>query len=285
LTMPHRLKRATDIALAINVFLFIIKTIVGVLSNSIAVISEALNSLTDILSSLGIKYAVKLSREKPDPKHQFGHTPAQPIAAFILSVFAFVVGINIIEESVKRLIDPQKINAIPAVYVVLVITVIIKIALNRYQVKIGKMFSSPAIKAASVDSINDVLASSIALVGVIGAAFNLKFIDSIAGIMVAMFIFKTGYEVARENLDYLMGRSASKEFDEKLKNITKKINGVKGINDLRSHYVGNKFHVEIHIEVDKDLNTTVSHDIGNEVRFTLEKIEEVQKVFVHVDPV
>jgi len=283
--MPYRLKRATDIALLINIFLFIIKSIVGILSNSIAVISEALNSLTDILSSLGIKYAVKLSREKPDPKHQFGHTPAQPIAAFILSVFAFVVGINIIEESIKRLIEPQNINTIPSVYVVLIITMIIKIVLNRYQVKIGKMFNSPAIKAASVDSINDVLASSIALVGVIGAAYNLKFIDSIAGIMVAMFIFKTGYEVAKENLDYLMGRSASKEFDEKLKSITKGINGVKGINDLRSHYVGNKFHIEIHIEVNKDLNTKASHDIGNQVKFTLEKLEEVQKVFVHIDPV
>lgn len=283
--MPHRLKRATDIALVINIFLFIIKSIVGILSNSIAVISEALNSLTDILSSLGIKYAVQLSREKPDPKHQFGHTPAQPIAAFILAVFAFVVGINIIEESVKRLIAPQNINTIPAVYVVLIITMIIKIALNRYQIKIGKMFNSPAIKAASVDSINDVLASSIALVGVIGAAYNLKFIDSIAGIMVAMFIFKTGYEVAKENLDYLMGRSASKEFDEKLKSIAKEIKGVKGINDLRSHYVGNKFHIEIHIEVNKDLNTKASHDIGNQVKFTLEKLEEVQKVFVHIDPV
>ncbi len=283
--MPYRLKRATDIALVINIFLFIIKSIVGILSNSIAVISEALNSLTDILSSLGIKYAVQLSREKPDPKHQFGHTPAQPIAAFILAVFAFVVGINIIEESVKRLIEPQHINTIPSVYVVLIITMIIKIALNRYQVKIGNLFKSPAVKAASIDSINDVLASSIALVGVIGAAYNLKFIDSIAGIMVAMFIFKTGYEVAKENLDYLMGRSASKEFDEKLKGIASGIKGVVGINDLRSHYVGNKFHIEIHIEVNKDLNTKASHDIGNQVKFTLEKLEEVQKVFVHIDPV
>jgi cation diffusion facilitator family transporter len=283
--MPHRLKRAADVALVINIFLFVIKAIVGYLSNSIAVISEALNSLTDILSSIGIKYAVKISHEKPDSKHQFGHSAAQPIAAFILSVFAFVVGINIIEESVKRLIQPQAIDTIPAVYVVLIITIIIKIALNRYQVQIGRIFKSPAIRAASVDSINDVLASSIALVGVIGAAFNLKSIDSIAGIMVAMFIFKTGYEVARENLDYLMGRSADPEFDENIKKIALEINGVKGINDLRSHYVGNKFHIEIHIEVDRDSATSKTHDIGNEVRFTLEKIDEVQKVFVHVDPV
>lgn len=283
--MSHRLKRATDVALGINIFLFTIKAIVGILSNSIAVISEALNSFTDILVSIGIKVAVRMSREKPDSKHQFGHNAAQPIAAFILSVFAFVVGINIVEESVKRLIEPQPINTIPTVYIVLIITIITKIILNRYQVKIAKIFSSPAIRAASVDSINDVLASSIALVGVVGAYFEFDYLDSIAGIFVAMFVFKSGWEVAKENIDYLMGVSASREFDESVKKIVLEIEGVKGVNDLRSHYVGNKFHVEIHVEVDRNIPTLVSHDIGNNVRFTLEKMDEIQKVFVHVDPV
>jgi len=283
--MISKLKRATDVALGINIFLFLIKAVVGVLSNSIAVISEALNSFTDILVSIGIKISIKISHQKPDHKHQFGHNAAQPIAAFILSVFAFVVGINIIEESVKRLIEPQQINTIPSVYIVLIITIITKILLNRYQVKIAKIFNSPAIRAASVDSINDVLASSIALIGIVGVYFKLEYLDSFAGIFVAMFIFKSGWEVAKENLDYLMGVSANKDFDENVRKITLGTEGVKGINDLRSHYVGNKFHIEIHIEVDKNISTSHSHDIGNKVRFTLEKIDEVQKVFVHVDPV
>lgn len=283
--MAHRLKRATDIALGINIFLFLIKGIVGILSNSMAVISEALNSFTDILVSIGIKVAVKISRDKPDSKHNFGHNAAQPLAAFILAVFAFVVGINIIEESIKRLIDPKEIDIIPSVYFVLSITIVIKILLNRYQVKISKLFNSPAIKAASIDSINDVLASSIALLGVIGASMNLNYIDSIAGIMVAMFIFKSGYEVARENMDYLMGRSADNQLNLKIKETAFTIEGVKGINDLRSHYVGNKFHIEIHIEVDKNISTSLSHDIGNKVRAVLEKMDEVHKAFVHIDPV
>ena len=283
--MPHRLKRATNVALAINIFLFIIKAIVGVLSNSIAVISEALNSFTDILVSIGIKIAVKISRDKPDEKHQFGHNAAQPLAAFMLSVFAFVVGINIIEESFKRLLNPEKVHAIPTVYVVLAVTIVTKVILNRYQLKIAKMFNSPAIRAASVDSMNDVLASAIALCGVVGVAFNLAYFDSIGGILVAMFILKSGFEVARENLDYLMGRSATQDFDRKVKEITMGVKGVLGVNDLRSHYVGNKFHIEIHIEVDKDHSTTVSHRIGTDVKFSLEKMEEVQKAFVHVDPV
>lgn len=283
--MPHRLKRAVNSALIVNIFLFVIKAAAGFISNSIAVISEALNSLTDIISSLAIKRAVTVSNQKPDSNHQFGHNAAQPIAAFIVSVFAFVVGINIVEESIKRIIDPQDIKSIPAVYIVLISTIIIKIVLNRYQAHVGKLFKSPAIKAAAVDSMNDILASSIALLGIVAINLGLKVVDGIAGILVAAFIFKTGYEVGRQNIDYLMGHSAPGEFDRKIKEITLSINGVKGINDLRSHYVGNKFHVEIHIEVDKNHSTQISHDIGNEVRFTLERLEEVHKVFVHVDPV
>ena len=283
--MPHRLKRAVDITLVVNIFLFIIKGIVGVLSNSIAVISEALNSLTDIISSFAIKRAVDISSQKPDPNHQFGHNAAQPIAAFIVSVFAFVVGINIVAESIKRIIEPQGIRAIPAVYVVLISTIVIKIVLNRYQSYIGKLYKSPAIKAAAVDSLNDILASSIALIGVLGTAFGFKIVDGIAGIIVAAFIFKTGYEVGKQNIDYLMGHSADQNFERRIRETTLAIKGVKGVNDLRSHYVGNKFHIEVHIEVDKNYSTQVSHDIGNDVRFTLEQLEDVQKVFVHVDPV
>jgi cation diffusion facilitator family transporter len=261
------------------------KAAIGFISNSIAVISEAVNSLTDILSSIAIKYSVKISHKQPDDDHQFGHNAAQPIAAFIVSVFAFVVGIEIIQESIKRIITPREIQDTLAVYIILTATIFIKIFLSRYQKKIGEMFKSPALKAAGVDSVNDVLASLIALAGVICAGFGLKFVDGIAGILVAFFIFKTGFEVARENIDYLMGKAADDNLILEIANRTMKIKGVEGFNDLRSHYVGDKFHVEIHIEVAKDISTEKSHDIGTKVKFSIEEIDEIQKVFVHIDPV
>ncbi len=283
--MPHKLKRATDLGIIVNIFLFIIKAVVGYISNSIAVISEAVNSLTDILSSLGIKYAVKISDKQPDETHNFGHNAAQPIAAFVVSVFAFVVGINIVEESIKRIINPEPVETIPPVYIVLAITILIKIVLSRYQVYIGNHFKSPAVKAASVDSLNDVLASSIALVGVIVVGFGFKFVDGIAGILVALFIFKTGYEVAKQNIDFLMGKSAHPDVVEEISKVALSVKGVLGLNDIRSHYVGNKFHVEVHIEIDKNASTKISHDIGNEVRAALENLEFIQKAFIHIDPV
>ena len=283
--MPQRLHKATTYSLLVNLFLFIIKAIVGLLSNSIAVISEAVNSLTDIISSVGIKYAVKISHQKPDDKHQFGHQAAQPIAAFIVAVFAFVVGIKIIEESVGRIINPQELHVHWAVYVVLTVTVLVKVLLSRYQRGIGRKFKSPAMNAAAVDSLNDVLASAIAILGVVCVELGFKFVDGIAGILVAMFILKTGWEVARENIDYLMGRSADEHLILDIANLAMKIDGVKGFNDLRSFYVGDKFHIEIHIEVDKNLPTEASHDIGNKVKHAIEEMEQIQQVFVHIDPI
>lgn len=283
--MPQRLHRATNIGIAVNVFLFLIKAFAGLVSNSIAIISEAVNSLTDIVSSVAIKYSIYLSHLKPDNKHQFGHSAAQPIAAFIVAVFAFVLGIKIVEESVKRILTPEEINASPLVYGILITTIITKIVLSRYQKSIGNRYNSLAIKAAGVDSLNDVLASSIALTGVVAASFNFYFVDGIAGILVAMFIFKTGYEVGKENIDYLMGRSADDRFIFDVAKIALRVNGVQGLNDIRSHYVGDKLHIEIHIEVDKDTKTEISHDIGKLVQIDIEKMVEVQKAFVHIDPV
>ena len=283
--MPQKLHRAATHTILVNLLLFILKATVGIISNSIAVISEAVNSLTDIISSLGIKYAVKVSTKKPDDDHQFGHNAAQPIAAFFVAVFAFVAGINIVEESIKRIINPGELTIHWAVYAALTTTMFVKVILSRYQKAIGKKYNSPAMNAAGVDSLNDVLASGIALIGIICVTLGYQFVDGIAGILVAMFIFKTGWEVAKENIDYLMGKSADEKLIIDIANRALSIEGVEGFNDLRSHYVGDKFHIEIHIEVKQDVITKHSHDIGKQVKYAIEEINEIQQVFVHIDPV
>jgi cation diffusion facilitator family transporter len=261
------------------------KIVVGVISNSIAVISDAINSLTDIVSSAVIMYSVGVSLKKPDEEHQFGHNAAQPIAVFLIALFTGVVGINVVEESIRRIISPDEIHVNSSVYIVLAITVLVKIVLTRYQSGIGKTYKSPALKASAIDSLNDVLASSLSIIAVFIVGLGFPYVDGIAGILIAFFIFKSGYEIAKENLDYLMGRSAGENLILDIANRAMAVKGVIGMNDLRSHYVGNKFHIEIHIEVDKNTTTELSHDIGNKVKFTILEIDEIQQVFVHIDPV
>jgi cation diffusion facilitator family transporter len=120
---------------------------------------------------------------------------------------------------------------------------------------------------------------------VAGVQLGFTYIDGAAGIAIALFIFNSGYKIAKENIDYLMGKSADEKLILEIANKAMKIKGVKGFNDLRTYYMGDKIHVEIHIEVDKDLPTGESHDIGNDVKIVLEKIEGIQKAFIHIDPV
>lgn len=283
--MVKILKRATYLSLIINIFLFIIKMAVGIVSNSIAVISDAINSLTDIVSSAVIMYSVSVSLKKPDEEHQFGHNAAQPIAVFLIALFTGVVGINVVEESIRRIISPDEIHVNPEVYIVLGVTVIVKMLLTKYQSNVSKTFKSPALKASAVDSLNDVLATSLSIIAIFIVGLGFPYVDGIAGIFIAFFIFRSGYQIAKENLDYLMGRAADENLILEIANKAMAIKGVNGMNDLRSHYVGNKFHIEIHIEVDKNMSTEVSHDIGNKVKYAIQEIDEIQQVFVHIDPV
>ncbi|MGE5402868.1 MAG: cation diffusion facilitator family transporter [Ignavibacteriales bacterium] len=283
--MSDPLKKATSLALVTNIILFLLKITVGVISNSITIISEAVNSSTDIISSLAIKYSVRISTLKPDDKHQFGHAAAQPIATFIVAVFAGVLGLDIVQESIRRIITPADVKISGYVYAVLAITIATKIVLNRYQVYIGRKYNSTAVRAQSVDSINDVLASSLALLGVIGVQIGYPRIDGIGGLLVAFFILRSGYEIAKENIDYLMGRAADENLIMEIASRALRIRGVEGLNDLRSHYVGDKFHIEIHIEVNKSATTKESHDIGKNVQYAIEELPEIRKVFVHIDPV
>ncbi len=283
--MVKILKRATYLSLIVNICLFAMKIVVGIISNSIAVISDAINSLTDIVSSAVIMYSVRVSLKKPDDEHQFGHNAAQPIAVFLIALFTGVVGINVVEESIRRIISPSEIHVNSSVYIVLIITIFVKILLTRYQSNVGRTYKSPALKASAVDSLNDVLASSLSIIAVFIVELGFPYVDGIAGILIAFFILKSGYEIAKENLDYLMGRSAEDQLILEIAKRAMAVEGVVGMNDLRSHYVGNKFHIEIHIEVDKNISTELSHDIGNKVKFSIQEIEEVQQVFVHIDPV
>ena len=151
--------------------------------------------------------------------------------------------------------------------------------------RLGKKIHSSAIRALAIDSKNDVLATSVALIGVLVATLGLPAFDAVAGFVVAIFIFKGGYEIGIENIDYLMGKTPNEDLIREIKLTALSVKGVIALNTVRSHYVGQSVHVEIHIEVDYKMPTDQSHYIAEKVEAEVEKIREVSKAFVHVDPV
>ncbi|MCC7210977.1 MAG: cation transporter [Candidatus Brocadia sp.] len=283
--MENKGRQATIMLVVCNTFLFAIKITAGIMSNSLAVISDAFNSLTDILSSVIIFFAVKASSKQADEGHPFGHHRAEPIAGLLVAIFAGILGFEILHTSLFKLTETHAHTiGVPAI-IVLLISIVMKLIMSSYFKKVSRKINSPALLASSIDSRNDVYISSTALVGIGCGFFGYAQIDSIAATLISFWIIYSGYKIGVQNIDYLMGRQPEDSIMEEIKTKATAVSGIRGIHDVRAHYVGNYIHVEIHISLDQTLTLTQAHDIGKNVQRAVESIESIHKAFVHIDPV
>lgn len=283
--MKNNGQGATIILIICNTFLFAIKITAGIMSNSLAIISDAVNSLTDIISSVIIFFAVKTSSKQADEGHPFGHHRAEPIAGLIVAIFAGILGFEIMHTSVFKLMETHvHVIGTPAI-VTLLISIGMKWIMSTHFKKVSRKINSPALMASSIDSRNDVYISTTALVGVICGLYGYAQMDDIAAILISFWIIYSGYKIGVQNIDYLMGRQPESSIMEEIKNKAAAVLGVIGIHDVRAHYVGNYIHVEIHVSVNQHLTMTQAHDIGKNVQRAVESIESIHKAFVHIDPI
>lgn len=267
-----------------NAFLFIIKIIVGIMFNTISLISDALNSFTDILASIVIKIALKVSHQKPDKEHQFGHTRAQPIGGLVVAFFTIIVGYEVITNSINRIITKEQLitGIIPLIIVGIVF--ITKMILYIYTKSVLKKINSIALKASLVDHKNDIMISISVFIGLFVANMGYPIADPIIAIFIGLYIIKAGWNIGAENIDYLMGKAPPEEIFEKVEKTALSVKGVLGLNDVRAHFLGSHTEVEIHIYVDKNMNIQEAHDIGKLVQNSVEDLEEICKAIIHIDP-
>ncbi len=283
--MKRTKDKATVLLVMGNTLLFILKLIIGVISNSIAIISDAINSFTDIIASFVVLICVRLGYKKPDENHPFGHHRIEPIAGLVVAIFIAIVGFEVINLSIRRLISGETILFSWVCVAILIFTMIFKSYLALHLRKVSEKTNSPAIKASSIDCRNDVFISGAALLGIVAYYFGYPYFDPIVGVIIGMWIIYSGYDTGKNNIDYLIGRAPSKKTLKIVKKVVMQVKGVKGLHDMKAHYVGNYVHVEVHIELNKKLSLTKAHNIGRQVRDKLEKLSFINEAFVHVDPV
>ena len=267
-----------------NIFLFIIKIIVGFAFNSLALISDALNSFTDIIASFVVYISVKVGAKRADKKHPFGHQRAEPIAGLIVAILMGILGFEVINAAVSRLLSGEEMVKGFLPVVVLAITMALKSGMYLYVSKVGGKLKSTAILASAVDHRNDVLIGFSALVGVVGANLGYGSLDSFVAIIIGFWIIKSGYDIGVDNLKFLIGEAPDKELMRKIKKEAFLVKGVKGVHDSRAHYVGVLLQVEVHVSVDKKISIEKAHAIGEKVKEKLIGLEDVKEAFVHIDP-
>jgi cation diffusion facilitator family transporter len=276
--------KATLFNIAANAFLFAIKFIGFSVSGSLALMSDAINSFSDTVYSVAIFMAVRLSGKDADSDHPFGHHRAEPVASLLIALLAGILGFEIIKTAVESLMSPEVRTFSIVAVAVLAVTIGLKAAMAVYFRTVANRIRSPALKATSIDCRNDVLVSSVALLGVLSLYAGVQNIDSYAAIFIGLVIMRSGYKIGAENIDYLMGKSPPQDILEEIQERAKGVKGLKGVHDIKAHYVGNYLHVQVHIEVDRAMSTQKSHDLGKKVQAAIEEMPAVDQAFVHIDP-
>jgi cation diffusion facilitator family transporter len=293
LTEKDRFKKAEFAAIlgiVGNIFLAIIKWIIGTYANSRALIADAVNSASDVAGSLAVYYGIKVAKQPPDKEHPYGHGKAELIAAIIVSVLLMIVGIEIGRGSIEAFfkpIEPPKVYAIVAV----LISIVVKEALYRYNFKIGKALNSDALVANAYEHRSDVYSSLAVLVGIgasiLGGKLNvgwLVFADPIAGLFVSVLIIKTAWSLGKESIHNTMDHVLNDEETAPYKKIVEQTPGVKEINELYARVHGHYVIIDLKVAVDPHITVEEGHLIGKEVKKRLLEEANVQNVLVHINP-
>ena len=278
-------KSAVIVGLSGNIVLFISKLIIGLITNSIAIISDALNSLTDIINSIILFISIKVGSKSPDKEHPFGHYRSEPIGALIVAVLTVVLGFEVIRIAIQRLIAKISPNFSTPMLLMLFTIIIVKSLMYFYTKAAWKKTNSTALLAFMIDHRNDIWIASGAIIGFIGSNYNLPYLDPLVAILIGIWIIKVGFGIGINNIKFLMGECPKQDLLEKIKNAALKVKGVKGIHDVKAHYVGTLVQVQVHITVDRGLTLCRAHTIGKKVENQVEKLEDVEKAFVHIDPI
>ena len=258
--------RTSIIGILGNILLVTAKAIIGILVHSIAIILDALNNLTDAMSSTITIIGTKLSNRKPDKKHPFGHGRIEYITSAIIAVIILAAGGIAIYESIQTLIKGDKPDHNYVSIIIVSIAIVVKIALGLYFMHMGKKVNSEALKASGKDALFDALLSTGTLISVIVFIASGVAIEGYVGIVIGIFILKGGFEILKDSFSLLIGRRVDKETSLGIKSIVLSFPEVKGAYDLIINDYGvESFTGSIHIEVDDNLTAKEIHTLSRKI--------------------
>lgn len=276
---------ASIVGIVLNSFLFAAKLVVAILSGSVSIISDAFNNLSDASSSVVTLIGFKISSKPADEDHPFGHQRMEHICAFIVSAIILYIGIELGISSIQKIINPSIVEFSYITLGILIVTIFVKLWMSFFYKKTSKKIDSLSLKASSKDSLNDVIATSVIVVGLfIGKLFNIN-IDGYLGIVVCAYILISGVFIIKETINQLIGGTPDKEIINKVVEEISKEEQVIGVHDVLYHSYGlGEVYISLHAEMDSSLTLIAAHDIVDNLEKMIKKTYNVELV-IHVDPI
>lgn len=268
-----------------NLMLFVAKLILGILINSIAIISDACNNLSDLGTSVIAILGAKLSNRPPDKEHPHGHGRYEYIASLVVSFIIFAVGLKLLGSAIDKIVNPQSVLFNVTSAVVLVVSVLVKLWMFSYNKHIDTLINSSVNRAASMDSLNDVYATSAVMFGSVIGCFVAIPVDGIIGLLISVLIIYTGFKTAKDSVNLLLGTLPDIKVIERINQIVLSGENVKGIHDLKIHDYGpGRVTASIHVEVSENVNIVAMHSEIDKIELMVKEELDIDMV-IHVDPV
>lgn len=273
------------VGIIVNLILFATKLFVGIISNSIAVTADAFNNLSDVASSVITILGFKLASKPADKEHPFGHGRLEYVSGLIVSFLVILVGFEFIQTSYDRIIHPSKVifNLVP--FLLILVSIVFKIWISKFNKTLGKAIKSSALQASSFDAFSDVISSSCVALSLLLSIWIDFPIDGYIGILVSLFILYAGYSLTRETLNPLLGEAPDEELVKGVQSKLLSYEYITGAHDLVIHNYGpGRCMGSIHAEVPCDISIVAIHEIIDKAEKEISEEFDIYLV-IHMDPI
>lgn len=278
-------KRVGILGVVFNLFLLMIKLVVGFISNSQSMIADALNSASDIFASFMTMIGNKLASVPRDDDHNFGHGKAEYIFSLFISISMIVLSCKLLYDSASSLILGSELKFSWFLVIICIITIIVKICLYLYSNKLSKKYNNILLEANKKDHRNDCIVTTFTLISVLLSLANIYWFDGIVGIGISVFICFTGFKIFIESFNVLMDISVDRKTIDLILDIVHNYKEIEKVDDIYSTPVGYQYVIFITIYVDGNMSTFDSHNLADSLEKDVSKLENVYKTIVHVNPI
>ncbi len=265
-----KILKTSILGIIVNVVLVAFKGAIGLIANSIAIVLDAVNNLTDVLSSLITIIGTKLANKAPDKKHPYGHGRIEYFTAMLISVVIFIAGIGAIKESIEKIINPGEVDYSLISLFIIGVAVIAKLFLGKHVKKVGENVNSQSLVASGKDALMDAVISFSTLVAaIINFIWHIG-LEGYIGIIIGIFILKTAFEVLKEALNSILGVRADPELSNSLKEKILLFDEVQGVYDLNLHNYGpSSIIASAHIQVRNDMTAEEIHILTRQIEYLI----------------
>ena len=278
-------QKASVFGIVGNIFLLIIKSIVGIATKSQAMIADSVNSAGDIFSSLMTFIGNKIASKPKDDDHNLGHGKAEYIFSMLVSISMIFVAIKLLESSVKALLNPVGYKFSWWLVVVCLVTILTKLSLYLYTHSLAKSQNNILLEANAKDHINDCIVTTFNLIASLLSIKGILWFDGIVGIGISIWILWTGVNIFIESYNVLMDKAISIENKNKVLEIISRHKEIKKIEHFNATPVGYKYQISFSICIDGNLSTFESHEIANKLEKEIDELDEIYLTVIHVNPI